>query len=57
MISWAETSDPNCEYSKTEDFVDNAASTGFLLLKPGGKKPNRNTHQNTLVILFYISRL
>lgn len=41
---------PDCEYGKTQDFAGNTqASTGFIMLKSGALKPNKNTKANTLV--------
>lgn len=48
MVDWQESSE-GCEYAKTQDFVESGASTGFISLKPGGEKPNKNTKANTLV--------
>ena len=49
MVNWMETT-PDCEYGKTQDFAGNTqASTGFIMLKSGALKPNKNTKANTLV--------
>ncbi len=48
MVEWKESSQ-GCDYGKTLDFEESGASTGFISIKPGCEKPNKNTKKNNLV--------
>jgi mannose-6-phosphate isomerase-like protein (cupin superfamily) len=48
MITFQETH-TQFSYAKTQQIPGiDSASTGFMVLQPGGEKPNRNTKANTL---------
>ncbi|KAJ3225223.1 Centromere protein C [Clydaea vesicula] len=53
-IDWLETHE-DFDYAKTfevdDDYKLKNVSTGFMLMKPGSEKPNRNTKLNTLTIV------
>lgn len=51
MISF-ESTQTDFEYAKTQQIDQlSSASTGFMVIQPGGEKPNRNTKANTLTFV------